>query len=258
LLAASCTSRHSETKPTASTATSSSNSSIPPANAQGRPNILVLLSDDQAFHLFDRQLMPNVFSQLVDQGVDFGRAYVNVSQCCPSRSSILTGLYSHNTGVDSNTVALDGRSPARPTMAVALHDAGYRTMLAGKYLNSEPCNPQPGWDQWVCGTKNTEVDPQLNVNGEDIQYRGYTADILADFAVDFLKADADPGHPFFIYYAPKDPHLPANDDREDSLEVPPYQPPSYDAIPDPASRPAWASRRYRRSNSARSKGSTGA
>jgi len=237
LVAASCTTGHKGATP--STA-SGGNASSPLVNGRRRPNILILLSDDQAFHLFDRQLMPNVFSKLVDQGVDFARAYVNVSQCCPSRSSILTGLYSRHTGVDSNTVALDGRTPARPTMAVALHDAGYRTMLAGKYLNSEPCSPQPGWDQWVCGTKVSEIDPLLNVNGEDVQYEGYTADILADFAVDFVKADADPDHPFFIYYAPRDPHLPANDDRENSLAVPPYKPPSYDAIPDPASRPAWA------------------
>ncbi len=66
----------------------------------------------------------------------FKRAYVNTSLCCPSRAQILTGLYEHHTGVDANTVPLE-----RPTIVEALHDVGYRTMLAGKYLNSWPCTP---------------------------------------------------------------------------------------------------------------------
>src|SRR6266516_7875652 len=70
----------------------------------GKPNVLVLLSDDQATGLFNRQLMPNVFSRIVDRGVNFTRGYVNDSQCCPSRVSILTSLGAHNSGVDSNSV----------------------------------------------------------------------------------------------------------------------------------------------------------
>src|SRR5207249_2473434 len=90
----------------------SPSSSPGPRPAAGRPNVLILLSDDQSFRLFNRGLMPHVFADLVDQGVDFSRAYVNVSQCCPSRSTILTGLYSHDTGVDSNTDPLDTERPA--------------------------------------------------------------------------------------------------------------------------------------------------
>jgi N-acetylglucosamine-6-sulfatase len=208
--------------------------------AQGRPNIAIILTDDQATSLFSRELMPNVFSRLVDRGVNFTRAYVNVSQCCPSRSSILTGLYSHHTGVDSNDLPLDGQVPIRPTIAVALHGAGYRTMLAGKYLNSESCEPRPGWDQWVCGTRVTQVNPLLNVNGKQVQQRGYTSDILASRAASFVRESDDPDHPFFLYFAPKSPHLPADDDRFASLEVPEHRPPSFDALPDPASRPLWA------------------
>lgn len=209
-------------------------------SARGKPNVLILLTDDQSFHLFDRTLEPVVFRDLVDQGVQFTRAYVNVSQCCPSRSTILTGLYSHDTGVDSNTTPLDGREPLRPTFPQALHEAGYRTMLAGKYLNSESCDPQPGWDRWVCGTQGSEVDPTLTVDGRTSNFQGYTADIEADHVVDFLRRNDDPNHPFFVYYAPKDPHLPANDRRQAKLDVPFYDPPSYDSQPDPASKPAYA------------------
>jgi N-acetylglucosamine-6-sulfatase len=201
------------------------------------PNVVILLSDDQAFRVFDRDLMPNVFSKLVDQGVDFTRAYVNVSQCCPSRSSILTGLYSHDTGVDSNTVPLDGRVPFRPVFPLALQAAGYRTGLFGKYLNSEPCDPQPGWGAWVC-TQDTERNPTLNINGRIEHTNGYTADILANKAINFIANRQAAHEPFFLYYAPKDPHLPANDDR-DKRPVPPYDPPSFNADPNPDSRPAW-------------------
>src|SRR6266496_2333704 len=113
--------------------------------AERRPNILVLISDDQAWSDFSPTLMPAVYSQLVDQGVLFKRAYVNTSLCCPSRSQILTGLYEHHTGVDTNTVPLE-----RPTIVEALHGSGYRTMLAGKYLNSWPCTPRAEFDRWAC------------------------------------------------------------------------------------------------------------
>ena len=237
LLGAACTENTGRAFPRPTHAVTATAPSM--VTAKGRPNVVVLLSDDQAVSLFDRRLMPNVYSQLIDRGANFTRGYVNVSQCCPSRASILTGLYAHNTGVDSNMISLDAQVPARPTIATALHAAGYRTMLAGKYLNSESCEPRPGWDEWVCGTKVTQVDPQLNVNGRTVQRHGYTTDIVGSFAIDFIERNRDPDHPFFLYYAPKTPHLPANDKRAVSLAVPPYRPPSYDALPNHLSRPAW-------------------
>ena len=234
---ASCTGSSGPVPPSTAPPGSSASPSAP-APHPSQPNVVVLLSDDQAFRIFDRSLMPNVFGQLVDKGVNFTRAYVNVSQCCPSRASILTGLYSHDTGVDSNTVPLDGRLPLRPVFPTALREAGYTTGLFGKYLNSEPCAPQPGWDRWVCGTPNTEVNPELNIDGQRLSFKGYTADILASRAVDFIHAAEAKNQPFFVYYAPKDPHLPANDPR-DKRPVPPYEPPSLNADPQPASKPAW-------------------
>src|SRR5205823_3468732 len=106
------------------------------------PNVLLIVSDDQAWTTFNTDLNPGVYANLVDQGVLFNRAYDVTSECCPSRSEILTGLYEHHTGVDENTVAL-----TRPTIVQALHDHGYRTMLAGKYLNSWPCAKRPEFDQ---------------------------------------------------------------------------------------------------------------
>lgn len=214
------------------------------SDARGsRPNILLIISDDQAWSTFSPALMPSVYSQLVDHGVLFRRAYVNTSLCCPSRAQILTGLYEHDTGVDENEVRLD-----RPTFPMALHDAGYRTMLAGKYLNSWPCQPRSEFDRWVCvGTPEPStyslVNPYMNVDGEWQQFTGYQPDILASKAEDFI-ADTPANQPFFVMYAPTTPHIPADDPRYDSMIVSPPRGRTFDvdtmtpATPQYARRPA--------------------
>jgi N-acetylglucosamine-6-sulfatase len=197
----------------------------PPA----RPNILLIVSDDQAWSTFSPDLMPTVFSQIVDQGVLFRRAYVNTALCCPSRSQILTGLYEHHTGVDGNAIEL-----RRPTVVQALHDSGYRTMLAGKYLNSwATCDPRPEFDRWACTgspapSSYSLRDPWVNEDGVWTQFPGFQTDVLADQLSSFIDDPRDE-RPFFGLYAPTSPHLPANDPRYDELPVAPPRPSSFDA-----------------------------
>ena len=197
------------------------------ANAK-RPNILLLISDDQAWSVFNPTLMPTVYSELVDKGALFKRAYVNTSLCCPSRAQILTGLYEHNTGVDANEVPLE-----RPTLPMALQDAGYRTMLSGKYLNSWPCEPRAEFDRWVCTStpkpsSNALTDPWINVDGTWGHYRGYQPDILASYVTDFIQGTpAD--EPFFVMYSPTSPHPPADDPRYDWMAVQPPRGKTFDA-----------------------------
>jgi arylsulfatase A-like enzyme len=205
-----------------------------PAN---RPNILLLVSDDQTESTYGRGLMPGLFSQMVDKGMSFDRAYVNTSQCCPSRAQILTGLYEHHTGVDENSVGL-----VRPTIVQALHDIGYRTTLSGKYLNSWPCDPRPEFDQWVCAASGKSdyelVNPTLNVNGTWETFTGYTTDILANYIIDSINSTPT-DQPFFAMYTPTSPHLPADDPRCATNPVPLYRPPSFneDVVAD--GKPSW-------------------
>jgi N-acetylglucosamine-6-sulfatase len=206
-----------------------------------RPNILLIVSDDQAWSTFSRALMPSVYGDLVDHGVLFKRAYIDTPLCCPSRAQILTGLYEHNTGVDANEVALD-----RPTFPMALHDAGYRTMLAGKYLNSWPCEPRSEFDRWVCvstpaPSSNSLVDPYMNVDGEWQRFSGYQPDILAAKAEDFI-ADTPASRPFFVMYTPTTPHPPADDPRYDSMPVSPPRGPAFDVDTMTPSNPKFARR----------------
>lgn len=207
---------------------------------QGAPNFLILLSDDQSFRIFDRALMPRVFGDLVDRGVNFTRAYVNVPLCCPSRVTLLTGLRAGHTGVDTNSTKLEREGgPARPTFVRALYESGYRTMLAGKYLNSETCAPREGWDRWACIRGGGQIDPTINDDGRRARHQGYTTDLLADRVVKFISDARADARPFFALYSPNSPHEPANDPRAQSMPITINNPPSYDAQPDPASLPQW-------------------
>src|SRR5205814_1735018 len=102
-----------------------------------RTNLILILTDDQRWD--ELAQMPIVQSQLVARGIDFPNAFVVNPECCPSRSTILTGEYSHKTGVYSNKPPDGGFQAFEPdegsTLATWLHGAGYHTGLVGKYLN---------------------------------------------------------------------------------------------------------------------------
>ena len=211
------------------------------SNPTAHPNILLIVSDDQAWSTFSRDLMPSVYGQLVDQGVLFQRAYVNTSLCCPSRAQIVTGLYEHDTGVDQNEVML-----TRPTLPMALHDAGYRTMLAGKYMNSWPCDPRAEFDRWACVatpeiSSLSLVDPMVNVDGQWQRRTGYEPDVLGEMASDFIK-DTPADQPFFVMYTPTTPHLPADDPRYADMPVSPPRGPAFDVNTMTAATPQYARR----------------
>jgi len=112
-----------------------------------RPNILVILTDDQ--DVYSLPVMRKLMSFPEGSWVNFTNAFVNNSVCCPSRATLLTGQYAHKHGVLSNQHGeqLDDTN----TLAVWLDQAGYRTGLVGKYLNQFPWDRgasyvPPGWD----------------------------------------------------------------------------------------------------------------
>jgi arylsulfatase A-like enzyme len=115
-----------------------------------KPNIIIILTDDQTINTL--QQMTNV-QGLAASGTTFTNAFVSNPLCCPSRSTILTGLYSGHTGVWTNgdeavpshggyaAFTQNGNEPR--TIAYHLStDLGYRTGLYGKYLNNYA--PAPG------------------------------------------------------------------------------------------------------------------
>jgi N-acetylglucosamine-6-sulfatase len=108
-----------------------------PAGAarDGRPNILVVMTDDQA--QADLAHLPNVKRLLADRGTTFADAVDSYPLCCPSRATFITGQYAHNHGVGGNFWPFGwyGMKHRANTLPAWLQKAGYRTALIGKWLN---------------------------------------------------------------------------------------------------------------------------
>jgi arylsulfatase A-like enzyme len=183
-----------------------------------RPNIVVIMTDDQ--NVDSLPVMRKLNSYPEGSWVKFTNAYVNDSICCPARATFLTGQYSHNTGVTDNKRGnvLDDAN----TLAVWLHEAGYRTALIGRYLNGYPwgrTHIPPGWDLW----KQSGV--------------GNVKDKITD-AINFInRSDSQP---FFAYVAHDDPHHKAKPlPRYATAEVyVPPDPPNYNEQ-DVSDKPKW-------------------
>lgn len=207
------------------------------------PNIIILLTDDQRWDTLP--YMPIVQSELMAQGVTFSNAFVTTPLCCPSRASILTGQYASRHGVHENEPPDGGFTAFQDsaTLAVWLQAAGYRTALIGKYLNQyDSLYIPPGWDEWVAFRGELGYfDFGLNENGQAVFYGNgeYSTDVLTQKAVDFIAASN--GTPFFLYWTPFAPHLPAVPaERHDGYHgnLAPWRPPSYYEA-DVSDKPAW-------------------
>jgi N-acetylglucosamine-6-sulfatase len=140
--------------------------------SSARPNIILIVTDDQPEAQLRPDVMPNVMDLLARQGTTFANAIVTTPLCCPSRASMLTGQYAHNHRVLSNRYAL--LAGKGNTLPVWLDRAGYRTIHVGKYLNSYESfarpisSPAPGWDDWY-----TALAPR-RYWGYDLQLNGRT------------------------------------------------------------------------------------
>jgi N-acetylglucosamine-6-sulfatase len=200
----------------------------PPAS---RPNVVIILTDDQ--HVGTLWAMPNVQRYLVQQGVEFQDAFVSNSLCCPSRSTILTGLYSHTTGVYSNRPPFGAAwgfrksGGERQTLAIWMKRAGYRTALIGKYLNAFHDPPPVGWDVWRSFLGGIGYyNYRLSVAGRVKHAREYSTDYFANQALRFVAASRQP---FFLYLAPAAPHEPATPPARYAhsfATLPPYRSPA--------------------------------
>jgi arylsulfatase A-like enzyme len=194
------------------------------------PNIVLILTDDQRVDTLEH--MPIVQRELVDRGVSFTRAYATTPHCCPSRASLLTGLYAHHHGVLRNDGSRGGWRgfDDQSTVATWLQAAGMRTLLAGKYLNLYRSYTVPtGWDDWfaIWDTGRKFHDITVNQNGHAIFYPDrealYSARVLREHVLDAIRSSQ--ADPFFIYLAFDGPHTPAEPARRDRGTFSDLQPP---------------------------------
>jgi arylsulfatase A-like enzyme len=145
----------------------------PPLNPNSEPpSFVVIQTDDQTLDgLYaavstypgapKTRVMPNTLDLIGKRGMTFNRYYVPYPLCCPSRVSLLTGRYAHNSGVKGNIQPNGGyfgfsfRAAATHNIATWLQGAGYRTIHVGKFLNGYGDEPYdngtavpPGWSAW--------------------------------------------------------------------------------------------------------------
>ena len=73
-----------------------------PAKPPARPNVVVIVTDDQPAHTLRREVMPSLLDRIARNSTSFTNAIVTTPLCCPSRASLLTGQYGHNNGVLRN------------------------------------------------------------------------------------------------------------------------------------------------------------
>lgn len=180
-----------------------------PGENNDRPNILVIVTDDQRWDSL--ATMPKTRRWFGRGGTRFTRALVTTPTCCPARASIWTGNYSHNHGV------LDTRGPRYPldhsrTLQKYLSEAGYRTGIFGKYLNRWPKaeNP-PYFDEWAIFNDvalYSYYGGTWNVNGQLEKIDSYSTDYVQSSAVDFIRDAGDDPRPWFMYVTPLAPHEP--------------------------------------------------
>jgi arylsulfatase A-like enzyme len=169
------------------------------------------------------QQMPELRSSVIEEGASFQNTFISYPLCCPSRATILTGLYAHNHDVRGNAPPDGGFQKFRSegyeesTIAVRLQQSGYETGLFGEYLNyyldEDPTHVPPGWDEWHARGDIAYYEYELNENGEIVSYgndtEDYFTDVLTRKATDFVRRVTADSQPFFLYLAPAAPHEPA-------------------------------------------------
>jgi N-acetylglucosamine-6-sulfatase len=189
----------------------------PPA-PEGSPNILFILTDDQAPHTVYQ--MPKTLAAF-SGGLDLTKnAYVTVPFCGPARVSLLTGLYAHNHRAIDNVHAYEryrsGGHVARDLMS-RLDARGYRVGFFGKLMNGygkegtwvHPACERGRGGRWVAfAGENHRVPYLVNFNGSVREESKNQNVLLGNYAESWMRAKVEAGEAFFAYVCLGDPHGP--------------------------------------------------
>jgi arylsulfatase A-like enzyme len=195
-------------------------------DAKQHPNVVFILADDLDWSLMP--YMPHVNHLIGDAGAKLALEDEQ-SLCCTSRSSILTGMYAHNTRVVGNAYPWGGyvafhKYDEKHALPVWLNNSGYDTSLLGKYLNQYPApatnlhagvSPDfvpPGFDYFVApiaGDPYTQFAYELNVNStvDQRMRQRFMGDVIADMAIKHLQQIPN-NLPFFAEISLYSPHSP--------------------------------------------------
>ncbi|WP_114783119.1 arylsulfatase [Botryobacter ruber] len=199
---------------------------------QTKPNIVIILADDMGYSdigCFGSEIATPNLDALAKGGLKMTQFY-NASRCCPTRASLLTGLYPHQAGVghmvnERDIPAYSGMlSDSCVTIAEALKEGGYSTLMTGKWhLNARPEHwpVRQGFDKYFglldgansyFGNRPYRPNQKLTYALNDEEYSPgegfYATDAYTDFALKFVEESKAKDKPFFLYMAYTAPHWP--------------------------------------------------
>ncbi len=182
--------------------------------AADRPNVLLILTDDQGYGDLAIRGNTNVdtprMDKLASESVGFDQFYAQ-PVCSPTRATLMTGRQFLRTGVWGVHGGRDYLHHDEVTIAQVLTDDGYRTAMFGKWHLGKTASYLPyqrGFEQsWSITDRLYEhTDPVIDHNGKTLRPKGWTVDYLSDRAIEFMCDDD--GRPFFAYLAYPQIHEP--------------------------------------------------
>lgn len=187
-----------------------------------KPNIIFYFSDQQRWDTLNPTVMPNL-SKIAEDGVIFENSFTCQPVCGPARACLQTGMYATKNGSVINGVPLD--TTVEP-IAEKLKAVGYKTAYIGKWhlasdlIEGQGCHcekeavpkeKQGGYDYWRAAdvlefTSHGYDGYVFDGDGNKIDFKGYRADCINDFAMEYLDKEADGEQPFFLFVSQLEPH----------------------------------------------------